>query len=62
MLRTVIALSLLVLAALIVVPPGGIVEDRAQVIAGLENFRVSSITVDDNAGPETPRQARRRHR
>lgn len=35
------------LGDVVVVPPGGIVESRAQVIAGLANFRISAVELDD---------------
>lgn len=35
------------LEEVVVVPPGGILEDRRQVIAGLRNFRISGIALGD---------------
>lgn len=37
------------LPSLLVVPPGGIVEDRAQVLAGVRNVAMDSVRLDDVA-------------
>ena len=40
-------LAFVALPSLLVVPPGGIIEDRAQVLAGVRNVAMDSVRIDD---------------